>query len=111
MKDGAMIWKEGKEWTARLGMMKGQRERNHDQDRKHKHKLIGERGQRKNRSGENDKHKGECNTTYLDDLRRHGLVGLILDLHIPFQVDIEELEDEVEFLVCVHDVHQPKGRV
>lgn len=47
---------------------------------------------------------------HLDDLCRHGLVRLALELHVAFEVDVEEFEHEVELLVGVHDVHEPEPR-
>lgn len=47
------------------------------------------------------------NKTYLDDIRGNGGVVAVPVFHVPLEVDIEVFEDEVELLVCVHDVEKP----
>ena len=45
--------------------------------------------------------------TRLHKMIRDGRLVLVQGLHVAFEVDVEELEDEVELLLDVHDVHQP----
>ena len=45
--------------------------------------------------------------TRLHKMIRDGRLVLVQGLHVAFEVDVEELEDEVELRVRVHDVVQP----
>ena len=45
---------------------------------------------------------------YIDRHRRTARVGMF---HVAFQVDVQKLEHEIELLVGVHDVQQPRPHV
>lgn len=46
--------------------------------------------------------------THLNNRRRDGFTILITSFYIPFQVDVEEFEYEVELLICMHDIKKTK---
>lgn len=45
--------------------------------------------------------------TYLAKLERERRALRVTILHVAFQIDVEKLEHEVEFLIRVDDVQQP----
>jgi hypothetical protein len=50
--------------------------------------------------------KMEWKWTHLDDVRGDRGVVAVAVLDVAFEIDVEVLEDEVEFLVNVHDVEE-----
>lgn len=46
--------------------------------------------------------------TYLDKFQGNGRADLVPMLHESFEVHLEKLEDEIEFLVGMHDLQQPE---
>ena len=44
--------------------------------------------------------------THLDDVGGDGASGLVAVLHVAFEIDVEELEDQIELLIRVHDVEE-----
>ena len=44
------------------------------------------------------------NRTYLGDVGGDGTAGLVRVLHVSFQIDVKELKDQVELLICMDDI-------
>lgn len=49
----------------------------------------------------------EKSGAYLDGVERDGFSSSVTGLHETFEVHVEELEDQVELLVCMDNVEQP----
>ena len=49
-------------------------------------------------------------STHLDNVRGDGAAGLVAVLHVAFEIDVEEFEDQIELLIRVYDVEEPAGR-
>jgi hypothetical protein len=47
-------------------------------------------------------------TTHLDNLGRDGCPIFVAHFHVPLQVDVEKLKDEIQFLVCMDDIEKPE---
>ena len=54
--------------------------------------------------------KERGDSTHLDNVRGDGAAGLVAVLHVAFEIDVEELEDQIELLIRVYDVEEPAGR-
>ena len=50
------------------------------------------------------------NRTYLGDVGGDWTASLVRVLHVPFEIHVEELKDEVELLIGVHNIEEP-GRI
>ena len=46
----------------------------------------------------------KVSVAHLDDVERDGCAVLVTRIDVPLQIHIKELEDEVQFLVRVHDL-------
>lgn len=46
-------------------------------------------------------------TAHLYDIDGDGCATGVCVFHVPLEIHVEKLEDEVEFLICMDDVQQP----